>query len=491
MMIANKLGGKMTTLPRGIKFEITKQLSLQTQETFAQWIGCYGVIWNCKVAENKTQYQDFLVAKALDETVVPYKANQKVAHFITAERPWLQQIPSQIRRNAGTKYVEALRACIKGLRKAPTFKNKYAKKNCLVTNELFEPIITTDTLEFAFKRSQKSKAFCKITVPKPVKMAGVPKMVWLTRRGARYWLSWSYEQNVPTIRAEHTLLEQLQQSPAALQEARVLGIDMGIKEPICLSTGEALHFTPEELKAIQRKAARRLRYQKKLSRQQRQNQERGKNYQKVKAKLADKHAQIANIRKNMAHRASKILAETATEVIVCEKLAIRNMTKRPKAKQDPKTQQWLRNGASAKAALNKSILEVGWGRLQNYLDYKLRERDKLLVKISPKHSSQECFACGHIASENRKTQAVFHCLQCHHCDNADINAAKVLKKRFITSLNAGKFVLPTKTVKKIAVRKQKAARMAVSVCGADLRPVSIGSGNEAETFKNDLRSLPL
>jgi len=31
----------------------------------------------------------------------------------------------------------------------------------------------------------------------------------------------------------------------------------------------------------------------------------------------------------------------------------------------------------------------------------------------------------------------------------------------------------------------------VSVCGADLRPVSIGSGNEAETFKNDLRSLPL
>ena len=71
----------MTTLPRGIKFEITKQLSLQTQETFGQWIGCYGVIWNCKVAENKTQYQDFLVAKALDETVVPYKANQ-IANYL-------------------------------------------------------------------------------------------------------------------------------------------------------------------------------------------------------------------------------------------------------------------------------------------------------------------------------------------------------------------------------------------------------------------------
>lgn len=45
-------------------------------------------------------------------------------------------------------------------------------------------------------------------------------------------------------------------------------------------------------------------------------------------------------------------------------------------------------------------------RVINYLEYKLRERDKLLVKISPKHSSQECVECGHIAAENRKTHVL-------------------------------------------------------------------------------------
>ena len=57
---------------------------------------------------------------------------------------------------------------------------------------------------------------------------------------------------------------------------------------------------------------------------------------------------------------------------------------------------------------------------------------KVVFKVSPHHTSQECADCGHIQPENRKTQDSFVCCNCGHSDNADINATKVIKKRAIT-----------------------------------------------------------
>ena len=471
----------MATLKRGIKLEITKQLSRQSAETFAQWIGCYGVIWNCKVAENQEQFKAYRLAKILDDSTLRPKPNQRVAQFLTEERPWLKLVPSQIRRNAGTKFVEALNAWFKGLRQAPNFKSKYSKKNCLVTNELFDVKLGQDNIEFDFKRTNKSKAFCSIVLPKSEKMFDIPKTIWVTRKGFRFWLSWSYNQELLNIRDEQTIINQLKQAPANYQTAAVIGIDMGIVQPVTLSDGQNLGFTLEEEQALQAKQLRRLKYQRKLSRQRRvaktTNTKTGNNYQKTKSHLADQQARIANTRINMAHRVSKIIADSTQEIVVCENLIIKNMTKRPKAKQELETKQWIKNGASAKAGLNKSILNIGWGRVINYLEYKLRERDKLLVKLSPKYSSQECVECGHIAAVNRKTQAVFCCVNCSHTDNADHNAACVLKKRFLQEVNTGKFVVQTKTVKRIAIRKQAAARMSASVCGAKIRPIlALGTG---------------
>ena len=40
------------------------------------------------------------------------------------------------------------------------------------------------------------------------------------------------------------------------------------------------------------------------------------------------------------------------------------------------------------------------------------------------NTSRRCNACGHVAAENRKSQAVFCCVACGHTANADVNAAK-------------------------------------------------------------------
>ncbi len=44
--------------------------------------------------------------------------------------------------------------------------------------------------------------------------------------------------------------------------------------------------------------------------------------------------------------------------------------------------------------------------------------------LNPAYTSQTCSKCGHIDSQNRKTQSHFECVKCNHKENADLQAAK-------------------------------------------------------------------
>ena len=75
----------------------------------------------------------------------------------------------------------------------------------------------------------------------------------------------------------------------------------------------------------------------------------------------------------------------------------------------------------AKAGLNREILASGWGILVRRLEQKAPGR---VEKVNPAYTSRRCSACGHVADENRKSQAVFACTACRYSCNADVNAAK-------------------------------------------------------------------
>ena len=81
------------------------------------------------------------------------------------------------------------------------------------------------------------------------------------------------------------------------------------------------------------------------------------------------------------------------------------------------------NGAAAKAGLNRSISDSGWGLLRSYLAYKAEEAGRELIAVDPRHTSVRCSSCGHIAPENRVSQAEFRCQRCGYVAHADINAA--------------------------------------------------------------------
>jgi len=98
------------------------------------------------------------------------------------------------------------------------------------------------------------------------------------------------------------------------------------------------------------------------------------------------------------------------------------MSKRPKPKQDEKTGQYLPNGASAKAGLNKSILDAGWGQFQQICESKAECAGSRVLFVSPKYTSQMCSGCGVIVQKELEER--WHSCSCGCSLDRDHNAAK-------------------------------------------------------------------
>jgi putative transposase len=96
---------------------------------------------------------------------------------------------------------------------------------------------------------------------------------------------------------------------------------------------------------------------------------------------------------------------------------------RLKVRETDRRKDWAEPGRNVrqKADLNRGILVSGWGLLARRLQDKAPGR---VEKISPAFTSQRCSACGHIAAESRKSQALFACVACSFACNADVNAAR-------------------------------------------------------------------
>ena len=106
-------------------------------------------------------------------------------------------------------------------------------------------------------------------------------------------------------------------------------------------------------------------------------------------------------------------------MIVVEGLKVANMSKSASGSLEQKGRN-----VKAKSELNKSILDQGLSMMLRMLEYKQQWRGGLLVKVNPQYTSQTCCKCGHVAKENRITQARFECASCGYVANADFNAAR-------------------------------------------------------------------
>ncbi|SRR6266568_1297019 len=190
-----------------------------------------------------------------------------------------------------------------------------------------------------------------------------------------------------------------------------VGIDLGLLHFATLSDGSTL-----ENPRYYRQAEKRLqKHQQSLSRKKRGSHRRRKAVKKV----AQTHRKVRNQRQDFLHKESRKLVNTYG-TIVFEELAPSHMSRRPKPKPD-ETGKYLPNGAAAKAGLNKSIVDAGWGQFQQYCVSKAANAGRQVLFVNPKSTSQVCSGCGTVKKKTLEER--WHSCECGTELDRDHNAA--------------------------------------------------------------------
>ncbi|WP_369240818.1 RNA-guided endonuclease InsQ/TnpB family protein [Streptomyces sp. R21] len=236
------------------------------------------------------------------------------------------------------------------------------------------------------------------------------KTVSVKREGRRWYVVLTAEQ------------EQPQPLPPT---GSVVGIDLGIANFLADSSGGFVAHprhgrkAAAKLEAAQQAVARFPRVRR---------DQRTAHHRRAVEKVADLHRKVRRQRLDHAHKTALDLVR-AHDVIAHEDLKIRNMVKAPVPRPDPdQPGGFLPNGAAAKAGLNRSISDAGWGVFLTILHVKAESAGREVIAVDPRNTSRTCPACGHVAAENRPTQEKFHCLSCGHHAHADtVGALNVLR----------------------------------------------------------------
>ena len=211
------------------------------------------------------------------------------------------------------------------------------------------------------------------------------------------------------------LIEREVATPASRAKDAVVGIDLGVSQPVVLSTGERFDLPrpaagdAEHLARLQQRVSSKVRG--------------SNNRRKAIARLAAFKAAQARKRRDAMEKVTTAIAKNHG-VVAMEDLRVRNMTASAKGTvEEPGT------NVAAKAGLNRSVLDVAPGAFRVRLGYKLAASGGMLLLVPPAYTSQRCNDCGHTEAANRASRDVFKCIACGHLSDADLNASSNIRDR--------------------------------------------------------------
>ena len=215
-----------------------------------------------------------------------------------------------------------------------------------------------------------------------------------------------------------------------------VGIDRGVVHHAVTSDGDFHDLPAPRLRDLDRRVRR---HQKAMARARKiagfpnardyNARGRSRRYQAHETTIKTLKARAGRIVEDQQHKLTTDLIRHYDHIAV-EDLNLAAMLRSATPVPDPlRPVAWLRNGAAAKRGLNRAIAGARMGRLVEMLTYKAALAGVTLTKVDPRYTSQRCNQCGHTASENRESQAVFSCVACGHASNADLNAARNIRDR--------------------------------------------------------------
>ncbi|MEH0542689.1 RNA-guided endonuclease TnpB family protein [Streptomyces sp. B21-105] len=206
------------------------------------------------------------------------------------------------------------------------------------------------------------------------------------------------------------------------QTDRTVGIDLGLTHFAVLSDGTKID-SPRFLRRAEKKLKK---AQRELSRKQKGS----KNRSRARLKVARAHAEVADARREFHHQLSTRL--------ICENQGI--------AVED------LSVAGLGRTRLAKSVHDAGWSSFIGMLEYKAQRYGRTLVKIGRfEPTSQTCHACGVKDGPKPLNVREWTCNACGTVHDRDHNAA---------------------------INIETAAGLAVTACGAPVRPGAIPAQRE-------------
>lgn len=266
-----------------------------------------------------------------------------------------------------------------------------------------------------FKKKGQQDSF-RYPDPKQIKLDQVNRRLFLPKLG---WLRYRKSRNVlgdlknVTVSQSHgkwyVSIQTEREVEQPVPHGGSVGIDMGIARFVTLSNGafyaplNSFKQHEDALRKAQQVMSRKTKF--------------SNNWKKAKARVQRIHARIGNTRRDFLHKTSTAISQNHAMVCI-EDLQVRNMSKSAAG-----TVQSPGKQVHAKSGLNKAILDQGWFEFRRQLDYKLAWNGGQLIAVPPRNTSRTCPCCGHVAKENRQTQARFECVQCRFEENADVVGA--------------------------------------------------------------------
>jgi len=196
-----------------------------------------------------------------------------------------------------------------------------------------------------------------------------------------------------------------------VKPVKVIGLDFSMHD-LFVSSEEDIKVEEEFLHHYRRTMDKLAKEQRRLSHCQKYSNR----YDKQKKKVCKIHEKVANQRKDCLHKVSRQIANVYDAVCI-EELDMKAMS------------QALKFG--------KSVADNGWGMFTGFLEYKLAEQGKKLIRIDKWYpSSKTCHVCGYINETLTLGERTWVCPECNAVHNRDLNASINIKKEGIRIMTA-------------------------------------------------------
>lgn len=342
----------------------------EQEQLLAKTFGCVRFVYNKMLEERLQIYEKFKDDKeALKTQTFPTPAKYK------KDFPWLKEVDSLALANAQLNLQKAYQNFFTGRAGFPRFKRQSYTTNVVNGNiKLSDGYIKLPKLKWI-----KVKQHRDIPPHHIIKSCTITK----TKTG-QYFIS---------------ILTEYEHQPVPKQVKNVVGLDFSMHTLYVDSEGKRANYPCFYRQALQ-----------KLTKEQRvlSRRKKGSNrWHKQRLKVARLHEKITNQRKDFLHKASRQLANRYDGVVI-EDLNMKGM--------------------SQAFHFGKSVHDNAWGMFTTFLQYKLEEQGKPLIKIDKWFpSSKTCSRCGRVKASLSLSERIFRC-ECGFEADRDMNAASNIKK---------------------------------------------------------------